>query len=46
VPAGTNYTVIGETVVDNTPYSDTRTGIEVIDQEETANVDLYLTALY
>jgi hypothetical protein len=46
VPADINYTVVGETVVSNKPYSDTRTGIEVIDQQETANVDLYLTPLY
>jgi hypothetical protein len=46
VPAGTNYTVVGETVVSNKPYSDTRTGIEVVNGQETANVDLYLTPLY
>ena len=46
VPAGTNYTVIGESIVNNKPYSDTRTGIEVINGVETTNVHLYLAPLY
>jgi len=42
VPAGTNYTVIGDSLVDNTLFTGIVTGVTVLSGRDTANVNIVL----
>lgn len=42
VPPGSNYIVYGESTIERTLYTDTRTGIRVTSAQDTPNINLFL----